>query len=218
MSSFSSGNLFRLEHLAVARQLMQPDSYIVECGDSWGAYLTKHEGWPPPLSGSHVFPPDLLRMSAAFPLLLWSHPQDYGWGFALLSGGQVISSMNLDYEDFITMIHPNQVSEKQVANMMLSQLLGQEPQWLEHPSREDLEATFDNICPDHFRLLDLDDRQITALREALVPAHLWQEEQRYELVETFKKTLRFEMDFINWERVHEFGSDRFHVLAHRGRS
>lgn len=217
MSSFASGNLLRMYHLDIVKAEMRPGSFVVDCGGGWIAYLTENDGCPSDGWKASGLSFDLLRISVKAPVLLWDHPEDHGWNFAVLENGQIVSQLQIDYDDFYE-LEPNQVSNKQISAIFQAMLLGKESEVSlpQPPTKEQLDATFDRMDIEKFRSFGLDDVQIGELRNLLTLDNLWvDDEKRVYMVDRFKEIMGFDMDFIRWERVDEFGGERYNVLAQK---
>lgn len=97
MSDFTYGNLIRSEDTELAKKYLPPDSYLIKLNSKWVCMLSEDDKYFNEMSNK-TFSANILELSTHIPILFFAHPEDHGFGYAILKDKQKISTLYVDYE------------------------------------------------------------------------------------------------------------------------
>lgn len=97
MSDFTYGNLIRSENKELAKQYLAPDAYLINLNSKWVCMLSEDDKYFTEISDK-TFSDNILELSTHIPILFFAHPEDHGFGYAILKDKKKISTLYVNYE------------------------------------------------------------------------------------------------------------------------
>ncbi len=200
MSEFTAGNLTLLKY----KELLEKKDLLAvkQINENWIVFITDET------EVNEKVPTDIFDASDKFPILYFYNFEDHGWGYSIVSEGNIVSKFDFSYDFEVNLLIGVIQSKYPEADPYEFFYTNSEVQRLRDEIRSSeyykgkIEELFQTCHLEKFKLFELDEEKIDQLKEIMNFKYLQTISSHSKLVDDFKEIVNItEMNGIRSDRL-----------------